>query len=1444
MEVSSFLHIAVGLTELVNAIHKRDIIIGNLNPTGVRFHSELNLAELEEKRIMDYAYLSPEQIGRINLEADERSDLYALGFIFYEMLTGSLPFQALNTEDWLHATLAVAPTPLRELRSEIAGSLEAMIMKLLSKTPEERYQSAYGLLTDLQTCASSMEKSGEIIPFDIALVDEASRFRLPHVLFGREVEEEKLRGAYEQARTGLLEFVVVSGRAGSGKTALIRELQVPVIREGGQFIAGKCDLMNRELPFAPILQALRRLIRQVWSEFPERAAELKVQLTAALGPGAGVIVQLLPEAAKLLGQLPSLEQLPPAEAAIRFRRLLPIFIQVFARKEHPLVIFLDDLQWADSATMDVLRSVVQDPTLHHILMIGAFRDEPVPSLTDNGETQDAAALWIDHSFSSNKADSNSTLQVQHIALRSLSYIDVRQFVSHILNENSARIRLLAEFLYHRTGGNSLYLNRFLDSLYREKKIYYDEDQAAWNWDAAVVTQMPEDPDILYLIGTRIRMLPPETIELLAIGAAIGHRFHLSIIALVSGRSKQNIRQLLHSVEEEGLLSREKDADEGGTDEGYYTFLHDRVQQVAYQTILDTEQASLHLKIGRVMRDHLFDRLEQSIFDKVYHLNLGSNEIVDKAEIMELAGFNLQAGLKSKATTAYAAALHFLEIGLELAQDDGVGTNSLAYRLLLEMPECEYMCGRMDRAEELLNQLMNRTIDLVERSHIHLIRITMNAYLKRDHLAVNIGLQALEEFGWKLPRQPSKSLIIKEVVMTQIALNRMGDDLSQLPINRDPHYKALSELVKAMSTSVFTLSLELSAVLFSRFVRYGLKHGSNEAFAYLLAGYGLVILRNKISFAQTGLHYINTAFQLSAAMESADLLCRLHYIMGLAVYIQKPDEGVEHFEQSVRCGMESANLTYVSIAMLTGTTSHVGDLYTLSERVTKYEEISQQLVDEVTLNIFRIARWYMAQLQGGNGENSEVVIPVQNERFEETLNNEVYYTCSCKIEIAYLFGRYEEALEWVEQGKFNTFRQIRMQVRKQHVYHSLTLAAIHTEVLSEERKDIRAKLGQQLREMKKWSGYYGRNSSAYLLIKAELQRIDGNLVVAARGYEEAIYEARKESNRLIEAIACERASLFYREAGSVTGADVLLADACEAYSVWGAAAKVRKIKEANPELRFATVEQQEDRAATVADRAGEIEASREMIPLFVDEKALIKKITGWSRSGDNQEVTQPFLETALSYLGAEKGYVLNSYEPGLTIEAQRGGKEASLGEGSYAEAIVRYVVKTGESVVLADASRSSYAADPYICSSQPKSVLCMPVLFPGQSQSSVLYMENNLIPGVFTAERLEVLDLMITRMVYMKSLEDSHAQISASGESADSPSENSIEESQSSDSLLTNRETEILFALADGLSNKEVAVRFGLTEGTVKNYLFHLYSKLGIKRRSQAIARARELGLLD
>ncbi|SEM62644.1 AAA family ATPase [Paenibacillus sp. OV219] len=1461
MNVSSFIHIAIALAEAVLTEHKRYGAVRHLNPTCIRMLSERDAAVLGENTAADVAYLSPEQTGRINRTPDERSNLYALGVMYYEMLAGHLPFHAQSDEEWVHAHLAIVPKPLCELRSEVPVSLSDIIMKLLAKTPEERYQHATGLLVDLKQCRLSQENTGIINEFEIARLEESSRFKLPGTLFGREKEADALRSAFEQIRTGSAAFVIVTGRAGIGKTALIRELQMPVIYEGGKFISGKCDLMNRDIPFSPILQALRKLLRQIWSEPTERIAKLKAHLAEELGQGAGVIAALLPEASALLGDFPPVEPLPPAEAAIRFRRLFPLFMKNLSSKEHPLVLFLDDLQWADPATMDVLRTLAHDPTLQGLLVIGAFREETALHLTEQGQDHAAAAAWIEEALSLLKEE--ELLRVRHITLDPLSYTDVKRFTSIVIHENTDRVRLLAEPLYQRTGGNPLYLHRFLDGLFRERKLYYEEELTSWVWDTDSVNQMPEDPDIHHLISSRLRMLPSETIVLLGMAGAASHRFRLAMIARVCELSLSDARKFMLPAEKEGLIWREDDTEESEADaeDCYYTFVHDRVQQVAYRTIPESDRAALHLRIGRVLQGLEFDQKEESIFDKVYHLNLGSTEMVDKTEQRELAAYNLQAGLKSKASTAFSAALHFLEKGLSLIGGNEEGTDSLSYRLLLELPECEYMCGRIERAEELLDQLMTRTTDLIERSRIYLIRIAMHAYLRNEELAVEIGLQSLAEFGWEIPVKPSKAALLKDLTLTRFALYKSRHELLGLPINRDPVYRAVSDLFMAISASAFVTNTELSALLNCQLVRYGLKHGNNEAFTYMLGAYG-VMLTFAFPRSGAGSRLTKIAYGLSTRFESLLIRGRLHVLMGLAGQYRSPQEAVGYFEKAVGYGLEANDSAFVGYAMELRILNHSGDLYALSAFLTEYEEKFGQLLDKETLMQFRIARMYMAEMQGESGALDAIGLPVQEEQVYLSQKNQVFHYCTCKMETDYLAERYQQALKWVNISSYHSFetKKIPLQSRKQHVYETLSMAALYAEAPQEERKGIRDALSKQLRSMKQWSGYLGSESSAYLLITAELKRIEGDRAAAAKWYDEAIAEARREEYGLMEAISCERASMFYRDAGSVTGAGVLMADAYAAYWRWGATAKARKLRAAYPGLPASASAQQDDVAIASGESDGvrasersELKSSKELVPdkgqeeaagesvvYTGDEKQAIRQIAEWSSAADSEEIMLRYLDAALRYTGAVKGCILSCQEDQFAVVAECGAFDRSE-ESPYAAAIVRYVVRTGEPIVLADASNSVYAADPYIRRSHSLSILCMPVLFPGNSLPSVLLLENSLMSGVFNYELLEVLDMMMARMVYLKSLTDSRSRVNETKDSETNTLPTNAE--QTLIDTLTSRETEILYALSEGLSNKEIAIRFGITEATVKSHVFRLYGKLEVKRRGQAIARARALQLM-
>ncbi|WP_275901104.1 AAA family ATPase [Paenibacillus periandrae] len=1458
-DVQPFIYTAVALVEMVERIHRKRWVIRDLSPDAIML-LDLNKASLIEERKLKYAYLSPEQTGRMNRTPDARSDLYALGVIYYEMLAGCLPLQADRADDWLHAHLAIVPKPLGEVRPDLQGPLADIVMKLLSKTPDERYQSASGLLADLKHCVSLLEETGEIMPFRIGITDDAARFQLPRVLFGREAEEAELWNAYEQTHVGGPAFVWVTGRSGSGKTTLVRQLQLPVMRRGGRFIAGKCDLMNRDIPYEPILQALRSLVRQIWQESPGQITAWKSRLATELGLSASIIAELIPEATPLLGELSSVEVLQPAEAVVRFRWLFSAFLQIFADTEQPLVMFLDDLQWADPATLDILREWVQESTLQGFMLIGTHRIESDSSHSGDGEEH--AAAWL-NKFLLQPMEDGKRLKL--ITMGSLPFTQVNLWVASVLGGELSRSRRLAKLLYQKTGGNPLYLHRLLDSLYREKKLTFDAEQAFWTWNEETIKELPDDQDVLQLIGARIRTLPSETIELLGIAGAMGQRFRLSTVALVSGKPLTELQKIVQPLLEEGLLFMESDTLLDQAEDRLYSFMHDRIQQAAYAVVPEEDRAGLHRNIGYMLQLQAEPgHEEQVLFELIHHLNLGIREIKDQAERRKLAEYNLQAALKSKATTAYVVAQHFLETGLLLLGEDESGTDPLFYRLLLELSECEYVGGRPDRAEELLQRLMERTVDPLQRSGIYLIRVAMYAYLKQEDKAVAVGLQGLGELGWSISAKPSKAVIGHEMIRTFWALKRKGAELQELPISTDPMHRALSDLVMAIAASAFISNPEVAALLYAKFVRYGLQHGNNEAFTFMLVAFAMIqgIALNRYSFAY---QLLDVAFQLSAQFENTSFKCRLHFAAGLIEQYRDPIKAAEHFEKSARYGLESGDLTFAGFSVSLRILNHTGDLRDLSACVSVYEATSWPLLDEVTRNLLRITRSYIDELEGKPGVHMELDELMNGDLSNVTQKNQAFYACTSKIQIAYLNGAYREALSWVERTKFNSHQLTLFQLRKQHFYQSLSLASLYEEAPLDEQRSIRTELGKQLRSMKKWTEGDVQRSASYLLILTETMRVKGDKLAVTSGYEHALTAAREERNVMIEALVCERMSSWYRMSGILTAADAILAEACSAYSRWGAIAKAKQLREhysglsayadgsaaqekeisSRPlELSMTHYEHRSDEYSV--DDVDEDE--REYL-LFRDiDKSVMKQAAGWPGGVGEGSLMERFLESAIRYAGAGKGYVLsmsNAEGALFTIEAAIGIQPVVEAErADYAATVVRYVVRTAERVVLANASLSPYMTDPYIRGSQPRSILCMTLPHPGKRHPYILYLENNLVSGIFREDRLDVLDILFSRMVYLESLGMPLRDTSAEEDPEDNYNEATHSAIQPLLDSLTNREAEILRVLSSGLSNKEIAVHFGLTEGTVKNHVFNIYSKLGIKRRAQAIARARELRILD
>ncbi|PQP84143.1 hypothetical protein C0Q44_05980 [Paenibacillus sp. PCH8] len=1400
-------HLFVALTDMVYKMHKNNEIIGLLNPSNIRVQIDASAAKITEIVESTFVYKSPEQTGRMNRTPDQRSDLYVLGVIFYEMLTGQLPFQIQDGNDWGSVHISESPHPLVEIRSELEGPLETIILKLLAKSPEDRYQSAYGLLQDLQHCKKMLEKSGAIHPFEVGKFDKASIFTTGHALFGRSTELEQLQAGLEKAFSGSFVKMYVTGSEGVGKTALIGHFKQSVIRQGGQFIEGKCDPISEDhRPFDPILQVLRQWIEQLWSEPASKINAVKKRLNQLqlLEQEVQLLVEILPEVSVLLknNRNSFAERFSDAEVVIS--KVLSLLLRCFVETLQPLVIFLDDLQWADDGTLAILEQLIHNESFTGLMFVGA---QHTPVMNN---------------------------RVESIALSALYYEDVRQWLSHIVHEDTTRTRLLARTIYDQSEGNPCVMRMLLDRWYADNKLYYDEKQHRWMWSEEIKGQMDESSESFELYRTGVGRLSDDTKHLLRIAAAIGSSFSPVILAQVSGNALTDTLRLLQPAEIEGIICYEDEESTENTDERNYMFLHVQVQQMVYQTA-DGKQSEWHLKIGRVLQRYSPDWPNDVMFNAVDQLNLGMSEM-NEEEKLELGHFNFDAGTNAYYDKKLEEAKKYFEIGLDLVVEKGSEPDLIACEIIFRLAVCEHIGGNTERAKALFDQLMNQKhkLNKIDRAMLYLYQIEMRTF-DDSELAIQMGREALLELDLIVPNKVSKGTVLKEALLTQITLNRMRNKLHLLPMNEDEDYMAMSRLIMGLSVALLIYNPQLYIVLCARFIRYGLKRGTNESLMVIVGGYEIFLQRGAPglyqAFPSQTLDYLKTT-----TFVNTDNNYRISYVIGLFKQLEHPLEAAGYLEKTMRRALESGDTSVTNLAIITILVTHNDSVITLSKRLAFIDNKVRDILDDRTLSLYRNAKEYCEALQ--DEMQQERFVSVGREENWEQYDN---YSCINKLEVAYLAGRYTDALGWAERGMKQELDLDWIQNRKLRVYRALCHVAIYRSASLEEQRHTKQHLKKLSRKMNTWIGYLGRNSSAHLLIQAEWKRLIRDKTDLRQDYEAAIKQAKEEQHGLMEAISCERLADYYMEIGSTNGAAIMLMDACMAYSVWGVTAKVNQIKHKYPDLWWFASKEQEESPYHTKIAPQEQSPFKELAVAkglsYDSEEKLLEQIVKWPSEQDTNLLEQ-FLVATIRQLGADRGYVFEYKRGNFRIEAETARSNRTEISSLYPEYILRHVAMTGESVILGDATRSYYVKDPYVANAAPCSILCVPIRFPRSKASLLLYLENTQVTDVFVERSLRVLELMITRLIYLYLQEDSSPE--ARGVN---PSVVKSNDSQLLVEPFTNREVEVMVTLNEGLSNKEIAVRLGITEATVKTHIVNIYGKLGVKRRAQAVIRAKELHIV-
>jgi len=1410
--LSEFLELAIKVTNILAEIHAANVIHKDINPSNIVWN-----VRTDQLKIIDFgistvftrenpiinnpnllegtlAYMSPEQTGRMNRALDYTTDFYSLGATFYQILTNVLPFETNDALELVHCHIAKQAIPPHKLDANIPKAVSDLVMKLLAKTAEERYQSALGIKADLEECLRQFQHSGEIADFSLAQQDFGDRFRIPQKLYGREHEIATLLATFErilnkaedrrqkaegkkegckvegndncltedditstdnsvgQARNQV-EMMLVAGYSGIGKSVLVQELYKPITAQRGYFISGKFDQFQRNIPYSAIAAAFKSLIQQLLAENEAQLSQWREQLLAALGSNAQVIIDVIPEVEQIVGSQPPVQQLEPTEAQNRFNLVFQKFVQVFCQPTHPLVIFLDDLQWADSASLKSIELMLTDSQMQYLLVIGAYRDNEVSSthplmLTLNRLQEEGAMLnWL--------------------TLVPLAPTQITQWIADTLYSQPKLVEPLAELIHRKTLGNPFFINEFLKILYQENLLTFERQQRCWQWNIAQIDALGITENVVDLLIGKLRKIPDATQQVLLLAACIGNRFNLQTLSIIYEKSiTDTFTDLLPAIQS-GLIqptscleTTSNNPIEAALIIRNYKFLHDRVQQAAYALINSEQKQTVHLQIGKLLLANTSkDELEENIFALVDHLNQGENLIEDKAEKIELAQLNLKAGKKAKETIAYVAAKEYLELARSTFPGNIWQENyDLARQLYRELAEVEYLNSNFEESQSLLEFALKKVKSAVERSEFYYLLIEQYTMLGKYVEAIQVGRTALAPLEINLPEDNFAQAIEAESARFQKNLgNRQVSSLIDNPEMVDPTKKVALELLIKVLPPTYLGFPEMSGIVMAKSANLSVEYGhtSRSAISYSIFGLLQTILGNyPLSYELTLLGYqLSKKFNdLHAISQTANVLA--DFSLAWVKYI-KETEVINLV--SIDTGIESGMLQYTGFSMIHKILHRIyqGDhLVKIIDEALNREYFCKKTKNQWAADCILGQQIVLSNLLGqtpGKSYFSYQKIDESHYLNQEGINRKsaICYYYIFQAQVLYLYNECQLALASLAKAQeLLSFIAGSIQLSTHNFYYSLVLTALYPSISPEEQQEYWSQIEANQEQMRNWADNCPENFlHKYLLVAAEMARISGKWYEAVELYDHAIESARKSEFLQEEALASELAAKFWLGRGKEEFAMLYLKKAYQGYQIWGAKRKVEDLEEKYPQ--WLTKNESERQKNTTNPVTTTSRNSTEAL----DFAAVMKASQTISGEIVLEQLLQRLMTTVIASAGAQQGFLLLEQEGNWVIEAEgvvnqeRVTAMQSIPINTIdpesnlpllSTAIVNYVARTQENVVLNDASQEGeFSRDPYIVTAQPKSILCTPLLNQGKL-SGILYLENNLVTGAFTSDRVEIL----------------------------------------------------------------------------------------------------------
>jgi histidine kinase len=1347
------LKLALKLVTALRDVHAANIIHKDINPNNIIINTatgalkliDFGLAtELPREQagaavpaalLGTLPYIAPEQTGRMNRAVDYRSDFYSLGATLYELFAGQPPFNSNDPLEVIHCHIARAPTPPHKLNAEVPETVSAILLKLLAKTAEERYQSVWSLEADLAECVKQWQTRQAIEPFPIDQSLVCDRFQLPQKLYGRQKELEALLQAFDRASTGKSEALFVTGHSGIGKTSLVREVYKPITAKRGYFVSGKFDQFQRNIPYSAVLAALGEFVRQILSESEARIAHWRGVLHEALGSNGRVLTELLPELELVIGAQPPLPPLAPAQVQERFGLVMRKFFGALCQPEHPLVLYIDDLQWADSASIGLLLRLLSDEDLKFFLFIGAYRDDEVdaahPVMLARGQLH------------------RQGVSMGELALTPLGAFHIGQMIVEALHVAEKEAAPLAARVHEKTGGNPFFVDEFLKSLHAKGLIAFDAGRRSWRWDLEAIESQSGTDNVIDLMARNIRELSESAQHCLRLAACLGGESDTGTLAALAELSAEQVAADLHQASVRGFIVASGAA---------HRFAHDRVRQAAYGLIPQGERGAVHYRIGRLLLDAAAPaELEKNRFAIVNHLNLGK-AAADAAESTELAELNLAAGRQAKASAVYDVALAYFKAGIEvLGQDAWEKHYELALPLFLEAAQAAALCNDRAGLQAYFEEIRARGRTALEKAPAYETKIDAETRWADFPAAVATGFEALSTLGIRYPKKPTALHEYYYEARVRLAMRgRTPNALLDLPPMTDPLRLAQARIMRALILVFYWSNNPCRVISLHGLVHLCIRHGNPPFAPIIYSSYAMLVCEKDVERS-----YLLGKLAVALA-DKLDAKAQRPMVLSIAATLchwkEHCREALAPLLETYRIGLEVGDLYSAGQALMShGYLSfHAGErLAPLHQALQGY---AQTLVKSLKVNkgaeIVIVYRDLVGYLSGQAQDAGCLSEAVDGAKPQDKVSFSFH---ACRAILALHFGDYQKALRQLQEAR-KYAHTVRTTLHYWDLYEGIARSMVQPLLSKEEQEQNKKAIVAIRNDLQSFAAHSPSNyTNKAHLIEAELARLDGDDPRAERYYEMAVAAAKEHGFTHEEALAAELAGRYWLGRGVERFAQVYLRHAHALYTRWGAIRKAEWLAEQHPRFRLAGREMQPAAAGTIG--AATAITADTSASLSFDSQALMKALKSVTEETVHTQILAKTMHSVMQFAGAEKAMLLlRGAEEGLFVEAdlQAEGNKLELLKSIPFEksdrlcpAVVNYARRTKANVVVHDAGEPQsvipgLANDPYIKTRGVKSILCIPFMVGAGVEAELiglLYVENNQSSHAFTERRVGTLEII-------------------------------------------------------------------------------------------------------